>query len=156
MKNKKGFTLVELLAVIAILAVILLLIVPNIVNMFTNGKKDAFVRQVQTVWNQAQKQYGADLTVDQEKTSYCDSTFSSLGCSPLSINESDVKYYTEIDIHGKLTAIGVSDNNYCYYTNSPESMDIDKDELNKKKVLSCTSSTCSCVEATTSSSSNNG
>ena len=49
MKNKKGFTLVELLAVIAILAVILLLIVPNIVDMFNNGKKDAFIRQVQSV-----------------------------------------------------------------------------------------------------------
>lgn len=32
MKNKKGFTLVELIAVIAILAVIVLVVLPNVIG----------------------------------------------------------------------------------------------------------------------------
>ncbi|UKI58404.1 MAG: prepilin-type N-terminal cleavage/methylation domain-containing protein [Clostridium sp.] len=37
--NKKGFTLVELLAVIAILAILVLVAVPNVLGMFNNAKK---------------------------------------------------------------------------------------------------------------------
>ena len=42
LKTKKGFTLVELLAVIVILAIILAIAVPGISNMMDNSKKSAF------------------------------------------------------------------------------------------------------------------
>ena len=34
MKNRKGFTLVELLAVIAILAILVIIALPNVLNMY--------------------------------------------------------------------------------------------------------------------------
>jgi type IV pilus assembly protein PilA len=37
MKNKRGFTLVELLAVIAILAILVLIALPNIIKMYNNS-----------------------------------------------------------------------------------------------------------------------
>ena len=40
--NKKGFTLVELLAVIAILALLVIIALPNVLSMFNNAKKDLF------------------------------------------------------------------------------------------------------------------
>lgn len=40
MKNKKGFTLVELLAVIAIIALISLIAIPNIIGLSTGIRKD--------------------------------------------------------------------------------------------------------------------
>lgn len=40
--NKKGFTLVELLAVIVILGVLLLIAVPSVNNIINNSKKKAF------------------------------------------------------------------------------------------------------------------
>ena len=43
MKNKKGFTLVELLAVIVILAVLVLLAVPSVLKMLDGSKESAFV-----------------------------------------------------------------------------------------------------------------
>ncbi len=49
MKKKKGFTLVELLAVIAILAVILIIAVPMILNVITNAKEDSFRNNVRLV-----------------------------------------------------------------------------------------------------------
>ena len=39
MKNKKGFTLVELLAVIAILAILVIIALPNVMGMFNEAKK---------------------------------------------------------------------------------------------------------------------
>ena len=41
--KKKGFTLVELLAVIAILSILVIIALPNIVGMFTKAKKDLFL-----------------------------------------------------------------------------------------------------------------
>ena len=40
--KKKGFTLVELSAVIAILSILVIIALPNIVGMFTKAKKDLF------------------------------------------------------------------------------------------------------------------
>jgi type IV pilus assembly protein PilA len=47
--NKKGFTLVELLAVIVILAIILAIAVPSISGMITNSKKSAFEANVKMI-----------------------------------------------------------------------------------------------------------
>lgn len=44
--NKKGFTLVELLTVIAILAIILLIAAPTILNVLEKAKKNTFKNQV--------------------------------------------------------------------------------------------------------------
>lgn len=46
LKNKKGFTLVELLAVIVILAIILAIAVPTISTLISNQKKASFVAGV--------------------------------------------------------------------------------------------------------------
>ncbi len=42
-KNKKGFTLVELLAVIALLALLMGIAVPNIISTINNGKRSDFL-----------------------------------------------------------------------------------------------------------------
>ena len=39
MNNKKGFTLVELLAVIAILDILVIIALPNIIKMYTKEQK---------------------------------------------------------------------------------------------------------------------
>lgn len=41
--NKKGFTLVELLAVIALLGILMTISVPNIISTINNNKKDSFL-----------------------------------------------------------------------------------------------------------------
>jgi type IV pilus assembly protein PilA len=43
MKNQKGFTLLEVLAVVVILGIIASIIVPNIATVIENNKKDSYV-----------------------------------------------------------------------------------------------------------------
>jgi type IV pilus assembly protein PilA len=45
MKKNKGFTLVELLAVIVVLGIILVIAIPNIQQIITNARKEAYERQ---------------------------------------------------------------------------------------------------------------
>ncbi len=49
LKNKKGFTLVELLAVIVILAIILAIAVPGITGIISTAKKGSFESDVKMI-----------------------------------------------------------------------------------------------------------
>ena len=59
--NKKGFTLVELLAVIVILAIILLIAVPSIMGVVDGAKKDAYASSVMSIINAAELKIGLDV-----------------------------------------------------------------------------------------------
>jgi len=54
MNNKKGFTLVELLAVIAILAILVIIALPNVMGMFNQAKKNSFTTEVKEIYKVAQ------------------------------------------------------------------------------------------------------
>ncbi len=151
MENKKGFTLVELLAVIAILAILMLLIMPNVLNMFQNGRKDAFITQVQSVWKTASTQYIASSISGSGSTSFCDNGHASIGCGTLDIGSTSVKYYVGIDGTGSISQIGVSDGNFCYVANTNPKLNITRQEVGDPdgKTLTCTKSgstvTCTCA-----------
>lgn len=49
LKNKKGFTLVELLAVIVILAIILAIAVPSITSVTNNARKDSLSASIKLI-----------------------------------------------------------------------------------------------------------
>ena len=57
LKNKKGFTLVELLAVIVILAVIILIASSNVGTMMTNARKNALAIEGNTLITAAKNAY---------------------------------------------------------------------------------------------------
>ena len=52
--NKKGFTLVELLAVIAILAILVIMAVPNVLSLFTGAKVSTFISQAESLYKAAE------------------------------------------------------------------------------------------------------
>ena len=117
--EKKGFTLVELLAVIAILAILVIIALPNVLQMFNNAKKSTFKTEVLTVYKQA----GTDFINDSLKSSgpkyYCDTPrgnkdgSSPADCKNLNLTTTK-KYYVEMDSTGKVTYIGVRDNSFVY------------------------------------------
>lgn len=74
-RNKKGFTLVELLAVIVILAIILAIAIPSVGNIMAAQKKSAFIDSVKMII------HGIDLKIAQSTiTADCTAT-STVGCN---------------------------------------------------------------------------
>lgn len=55
--NKKGFTLIELIAVVVIMAIIALIATPNIVNMMDKGKKEDYVADAKEIISKATYMY---------------------------------------------------------------------------------------------------
>jgi prepilin-type N-terminal cleavage/methylation domain-containing protein len=55
--NRKGFTLVELLAVIVILAILILLAMPTALRIMADARKDAFAIEAQSIISAAQTAY---------------------------------------------------------------------------------------------------
>ena len=66
--NKKGFTLVELLAVIAILAILVIVALPNVLSMYRDARKNTFSNEISSVLRSARQQYLVDGGVAREYT----------------------------------------------------------------------------------------
>lgn len=60
MKKKNGFTLVELLAVIVVLALIMVIAIPSVLDVMNQARKNSFVEYCQKVIPAVQTQYVAD------------------------------------------------------------------------------------------------
>ena len=65
MKNKKGFTLVELLAVIVILAVILIIAVPQIMKTINETKLKTMEDSAKLIATNAEKDYLSQQAINQ-------------------------------------------------------------------------------------------
>ena len=98
--NKKGFTLVELLAVIAILAILVLVAVPNVLSMFNKAKKDTFLTEAKNIFKESASKYISDnMHNSNEGNIYCKSETDSK--NPLDMDIGDTYYYIEKDNTGK-------------------------------------------------------
>ena len=98
--NRKGFTLVELLAVIAILAILVLVAVPNVLGMFNKAKKDTFLTEAKNIFKESANKYISDnMHNSNEENIYCKSETDSK--NPLDMDIGDTYYYIEKDNTGK-------------------------------------------------------
>ena len=114
MKNKNGFTLVELLAVIAILAILVIVAMPNVLGMFNEAKQNTFVTEVQKHMDTAKAQFTGDAFSNAGETIYYSSEDNStLGTSKLDMDGSK-EYFIEMDRHGEFKRVVIYDDNFCY------------------------------------------
>ncbi len=110
MKNK-GFTLVELLAVIAILAILVIIALPNVLKMYNDSKKNAFMTEAQNLAKEVSSKYisesmkGNKVTVISNKQ------------NPLDMTGRELEYNFELDSQGKIKNMIVSNGTYCISTN---------------------------------------
>ena len=58
--NSKGFTLVELLAVIVIMGILMMVAIPSVTRTIENSRKDTFVDIAKSYANAARTQWTAD------------------------------------------------------------------------------------------------
>lgn len=68
MKKKDGFTLVELLAVIVVLALIMVIVLPNVLNSISSARKESFYLYAQNLQGKATAKYTQDLDLNKENT----------------------------------------------------------------------------------------
>ena len=64
--NKKGFTLVELLATMVILAIISAVAIPNVLKIMTNNKKERIINDGLVLISQAKKIVSSDYDLRNE------------------------------------------------------------------------------------------
>ena len=110
--KKKGFTLVELLAVIAILAILVIVAMPNVLGMFNQAKSSTFVTEVQTYMDSAKTEF-----ISASLTSTGSLTFSNqggTGVKKLKMDGAEKDYVIELDTYGNFKRVLVWDKNFCY------------------------------------------
>lgn len=138
--NKKGFTLVELLAVIAILAILVIIALPNVISMFNSAKESSFTTELKQIYKTAQNQWMSDSITDTSEQVYtrCDScTAKRLKLS----GRNNLDYYIKLDKSGKVVKYYATDGTYQFsydgdlletQINDIEQIaDLDKDDILK-------------------------
>ena len=111
--NKKGFTLVELIAVIALLSIIMLLIVPNVANYLNNSKKTLFYDNVVNMFKSA-------TTTFMYQDDPTNTTFSNNGVKLDVDVESEYVYTIKVNNYGEVISIDVNNGVYSYNKSSSD------------------------------------
>ena len=114
--NKKGFTLVELLAVISILAVLVIIEHPNVMGIFNSAKKTSFQTEVKQVYRVAQTAWVNDslFTTGVQEYGRCN------GCSYKKLDltgRKEFNYYIRFDRSGCITKYIADDGTYRFEYN---------------------------------------
>ena len=108
--NKKGFTLVEVIIVVALVALVMLLVIPNVAGQFGKAKKDIFYADVVNIVTMATNTYikraSIDITTPKEFTN---------SSNPLDVDiDGDITYYVKVDSDGNITNIQVRNADFYY------------------------------------------
>ena len=126
MKNK-GFTLVELLAVIAILALLVIIALPNVLKMFNQAKKDTFLTEAKTIYKEISKKYISE-TMRGNKISII-----SNDNNKLELESNDLKYKVKLNNDGSIKKFEVSNGNYCISGKFNNLSDLTTDKITEGK-----------------------
>ncbi len=106
--NKKGFTLMELLAVIGIIGIIMVLLVPNVIKLFSDSKKSTFITEVRNV----QK-----LAINQREINIAEGSFTGVYNSNntklLTEDKKNFDYIINFNNNGDMTSLCVSNGSYA-------------------------------------------
>ena len=128
--NKKGFTLVELLAVIAILAILVIVAMPNVLGMFNQAKANTFVTEVQKYMDNAKNEFIAqamthggkgivfrDAPIGTTDTVASISDATVVSDVKLSMDGAAKNYIIWLDRNGNFKRVVIYDENFCYDSN---------------------------------------
>ena len=134
--NKKGFTLVEIIIVVALVALVMLLVIPNVAGQFGKAKKDIFYADVVNIVTMATNTYikraSIDITTPKEFTN---------SSNPLDVDiDEDITYYVKVDSDGNVISIEVINNDFYYFKTgtSIKKKDINKSEITESEGHSIT------------------
>lgn len=140
--NKKGFTLIELLAVIAILAILMLLVTPQILTLFSEGKKNTFAIQVQNIYKAAEQKYMTESFKPGAGPTYTFCYAKDSAGLKLDISGSNAVYYKVVmDTNAKVTEIIVTDGTYGFKKTSASGIAINEISVDASELTDYNAST---------------
>lgn len=109
--RKNGFTLVELLAVIAIIAILSIMVAPNVIKTFNNTKKQNFVTETREVCREASNKFIRENILTVQETDYY--KFGNDETHSLLLNgRSEFKYFVKVNTDGEVVGILTWDDTY--------------------------------------------
>jgi len=109
--KKKGFTLVELLAVIAILAILIIFALPAVLRMYNKAKVDSFVNEARTLFRTAESQYMAD-SMNEELPAKYSYPCSASTCKSLEMSGRKFTDYEVVFTDGKVTKFKITNRDF--------------------------------------------
>ena len=124
MKKKKGFTLVELLAVIVILSILVLLAVPSVLKMMNGSKDNAFKIEAENIIAGGKLKYSDDL-LNGTLPAATSRTISSATVTGYCYNITGLTDYIDKNFTGKVGSVlidATNNNYYIWYTDGSRSI----------------------------------
>ena len=112
MKNKKGFTLVELLAVIAILAILVIIAIPNVIGLFNKSRKNIFLTEAKSAINKSSDKYISE-SINGNKIDHVSSSDE----TKLNLSGTKLSYDIKLNGDGNVLSYVISDGKYCLDSN---------------------------------------
>ena len=108
---KKGFTLVEVLCVIAIIAVLSVLVLPNVSKSLDESRKETFISEAENIYKNATSSYLIDKAKGYYEVIYSNANFAS--SKKLDVSSRDgFEYLIKINGNGEVYYFLVQDKNY--------------------------------------------
>ncbi len=136
--NKKGFTLVELLAVIATLAILVIIALPNVIKLYNNAKKNTFLTEARTIYKEAKSKYIYE-NMNGKKLNYISSnTKTSLDLS----GNNDIEYKIRLNSDGTIRRFQVKNKNYCINGVYNDESDLVIDEVTENECAELNATYC--------------
>ena len=126
MKNK-GFTLVEILAVIAILALLVIIALPNVLKMFNQAKKDVFLTDAKNIYKEISKKYISENMKGNKISNISNDN------NKLDMDTNDLKYNVKLNNDGSIKKFEVSNGNYCISGKFNNLSDLTTDKITEGK-----------------------
>ena len=105
--KKKGFTLVELLAVIAILELLVIIALPNVLKMFNQAKKDTFLTESKNIYKEISKKYITETMRGNKISNISNNN------NKLDLESNNLKYNIKLNNDGSIKNFEVSNGTYC-------------------------------------------
>ena len=118
MKNRKGFTLVELLAVIAILAILVIIALPNVINMYNKAQKETFLTEAKKVYSESEKKFISN-SISNKQTKIINSEDN----TKLDMTGKKLQYCVILNNSGKVTSMKVSNGKWIASLDNNKTVD---------------------------------
>ena len=116
--NKKGFTLIELMAVIVILSVIAVITTPVIINVVSNVRSELSKQQKQIIENAARMWGVKELSLEKQEDGNYKPSQTRIPISKLKQNnyleDKEINNLTEEELNKAGVCISYEDNQYIY------------------------------------------